>query len=107
MKYFFIQEPSSPIFPSAVCTGILKAPISILRLTRCQNPFSLKYNLHLLFQEEFFYSKGGETLEEVAQRSCGCSIIESVQGQVGQGFEQPDLVEDVPAHSRGVGLDDL
>jgi len=24
-------------------------------------------------------------------------IIGSVQGQVGQGFEQPDLVEDVPA----------
>ena len=26
----------------------------------------------------------------------------SVQGQVGWGFEQPDLVEDVPAHGRGV-----
>jgi len=23
------------------------------------------------------------------------------------GAEQPDLVEDVPAHGRGVGLDDL
>ena len=30
-----------------------------------------------------------------------------VQGQVGQGFDQPDLVEGVPAHCRGVGLDDL
>jgi len=27
----------------------------------------------------------------------------SVQGQVGWGFEQPGLVEGVPAHSRGVG----
>ena len=25
----------------------------------------------------------------------------------GQGSEQPDLVEDVPAHCRGVGLDDF
>ena len=31
----------------------------------------------------------------------------SVQGQAGRGFEQPDLVEDVPAHSRGAELDDL
>ncbi|KAK4831024.1 hypothetical protein QYF61_014912 [Mycteria americana] len=42
---------------------------------------------------------------KVAQRSCGCPIIESVQGQVGQSFEQPHLVEDVPAHGMGVGLD--
>ena len=31
----------------------------------------------------------------------------SVQAQVGQGFEQPDLVKDVPVHGRGVELDDL
>jgi len=31
----------------------------------------------------------------------------NIQGQVGWGFEQPDLVEDVPAHCRVVGLDDL
>ena len=30
-----------------------------------------------------------------------------VQGQVGWGFEQPGLVEDVPAHGRGVGTSDL
>ena len=28
-------------------------------------------------------------------------------GQVGRGSEQPDPVEDVPAHCRGVGPDDL
>ena len=44
-----------------------------------------------------FFTEGGETLEEVAQRSSGCPIIGSVQGQVGRGFEQTDLVEDVPA----------
>ena len=31
----------------------------------------------------------------------------NIQGQVGQGSEQPDLVEDVPAHGRELGLDDL
>ena len=30
-------------------------------------------------------------------------IIGSVQGQVGWGFDQPDVVEDVLAHGRGVG----
>ena len=31
----------------------------------------------------------------------------NIQGQVGRGSEQPDPVEDVPAHCRVVGLDDL
>jgi len=51
----------------------------------------------------FFYSEGGEALAQVAQRSCGCPLPGSVQGQVGWGFEQPGLVEG--AHGRGVGLD--
>ena len=53
------------------------------------------------------YCEGCETLEQVAQRSCGCPIIGSVQGEVGWDFEQPDLVEGVPAHGRKVGLGDL
>jgi len=31
----------------------------------------------------------------------------NVQGQAGWVSEQPDLVEDVPAYCRGVGLGDL
>jgi len=31
----------------------------------------------------------------------------SVQGQVGQCFEQPDLLKDVPAHGRVFGQDNL
>ncbi|KAK4832329.1 LOW QUALITY PROTEIN: hypothetical protein QYF61_021779 [Mycteria americana] len=54
-----------------------------------------------------FMMRVGETLEEVALRSHGCPIIGSVQGQVGWGFEQPDLVEDVPVHGRGLELDNL
>ena len=46
-------------------------------------------------------------LDQVAHRSCGGPIPGSVQGQVRWGFEQPHVVEDVPAHGRGVGLDDL
>jgi len=33
--------------------------------------------------------------------SCGCPLTGSVQGQVGQGFEQPDLVESILAHGSG------
>lgn len=50
-----------------------------------------------------FFTTSGEALEKVAQRSCGCSKPGSVQGQVGQNFAQPGLVEGVPAHGRGVG----
>jgi len=42
-------------------------------------------------------------LEQVAQRSCGCPLPGSVQGQAGPGFEQPDLVEGVPVHGGEVG----
>jgi len=49
----------------------------------------------------------GGTLERVAQRCSGGPSPGNIQGQVGQGSEQPDLVEDVPAHCRGVGLGDF
>ena len=58
-------------------------------------------------QEEIFYDEDGETLEQVAPGGCRCPIPGNIQGQVGRGSEQPHLVEDVPAHCRGVGLDDL
>jgi len=51
--------------------------------------------------------EGGETLEQVAQRAGRCPIPKNIPGQVGQGFQQPTLVEDVPAHCRGVGLHGL
>jgi len=43
-------------------------------------------------------------LERVAQRGGRCLIPGNIQGQVAQGSEQPDLVEDVPAHCRGMGF---
>jgi len=45
--------------------------------------------------------------KQIAQRCSGGPIPGDIQGQVGWGFEQSGLVEDVPAHCRGVGLDDL
>jgi len=53
------------------------------------------------------YEEGGEILAQAAQRSCGCSIIGSVQDRVGWGFEQSVLVKDTPSYGAGVGLDDL
>jgi len=49
----------------------------------------------------------GETLGCVARRGSGGPIPRNIQGQVGRDPEQLDLVEDVPAYCRGVGLDDL
>jgi len=49
----------------------------------------------------------GETLEWVAQRGSGGPIPRNIQGQVGRGSEQPGLVEDVLAHCKRVGIDDL
>jgi len=42
--------------------------------------------------EEIFYCEGAETLEEIAQRGSGGCIPGNIQGQVGQGSEQPGLV---------------
>ena len=53
--------------------------------------------------KEGMFQLHGEALGQVAQRGCGCPIPGSVQGQVGWGFEQPGLVEGVPAHGSGVG----
>jgi len=55
--------------------------------------------------QSYFYPgyEGGGSLEQVAQRSCGCPLHESVQDEVGWSSEQPGLVEDVPAYGRGVG----
>ena len=58
------------------------------------------------YKEEMFY-EGGETLELVALRDGRCPILGNIQGQVGRSSEQSDLVEDVPAHCGGVGLEDL
>jgi len=72
------------------------------------NCFKLKKSrFRIDIRKKLFYNEGGETLEQVAQRGGRCFIPRNFQSQVEQGSEQPDLVEDVPAHCRGVGLGDL
>jgi len=46
-------------------------------------------------------------LEQVVQRSAGCPVPGDSQGVAGWCSEQPDLVEGVIVHCRGVGLYDL
>jgi len=67
------------------------------------NGFKLKEGKFRLDIRKKLHYEGGEALAQVAQRSCGCPLPGSVQGQVGWGFEQPGVVEDVPAHGRGFG----
>jgi len=54
-------------------------------------------------KKENLYYESGETLEHVAQISCGCPLTGGVQGQIGWGVEKHGLMEAVPAHGRGVG----
>lgn len=37
-------------------------------------------------------------LENAGQRSCGCLLPGIIQDQVGWGFENAGLMEDIPAH---------
>jgi len=45
-----------------------------------------------------FDSEGDETLAQVGQRGVTRFIPAHIQGQVGLGSEQPNLVVDVPDH---------
>jgi len=70
-------------------------PSYLLRTKTC-------FDFNYLVAPSLYY-EGGEAREQVAQRSCGCPLPGSVQGQVGWGFEQPGLVEGLTAHVRVVG----
>ena len=71
------------------------------------NGFKLEEGRFRADIQEIFYDEGDETPEQVAQRGGRCPILGNIQGQVGWGSEQPDVVVDVPAYCRGIGLDDL
>jgi len=55
--------------------------------------------------KKFFRMRVMKHLEQVFKRGNGGLIPGSIQGQVGWSSEQRGLVEDVPAHCRGAGLD--
>jgi len=49
-----------------------------------------------------FFTKGGDTLVQVAQGGCVCPIRGGIQGEVGYGSGQPDPMVGNPARGRGV-----
>ena len=48
--------------------------------------------------EEILYGVGSETLQQVAQRYCGCPLSGGFQGQAKWVFEQLGLVGGAPAY---------
>lgn len=61
----------------------------------------------MLDVRKMFCSEDGEMVEHVAKRICGYPIIGSVKSQLSWSLEQPDLMTDVPANGRVIGLDGL
>ena len=70
------------------------------------NGFKVKERRFRLNVSGKFLNESGEVLEQVAQKGCGCPISTSIQGQIGWGPGQSDLVLHLaagdPAHSKGV-----
>jgi len=72
------------------------------------NGFKLKESKSRLdIKKNFFMVKVLKHWHRLPREGDRCAIPGNMHSQTGRGSEQPDLVEDVPAHCRGVGLDDL
>jgi len=58
-------------------------------------------------KKRFFMMRVVKHWEQIAWGGGRCPIPGNIQGQVGQGSEQSDLIEDIPIHCRVVGLEGL
>ena len=68
--------------------------------------YKLKYRKFCLHKrKKLLHSVSEQTLEEVAQRGCGVSILGDTQKPTGDGPKQLGLGD--PTLSKGVGLDSL
>jgi len=65
--------------------------------------FKLKEGKFGLVIRKKVCNKGGEALQQVAQRCGGCPDPVDFQVQAGPAPGLPDLSVDVPVHCRGVG----
>lgn len=110
-EQIFSTDPST----AGISHGLISLPLSCmdpLESFNCscncsaplmENPTTTASDWKMGYWEEFFPCEGGKALEWNSQRRFGSPIPGIVQGHVGQGLEQPGIVECVPAH----GLEDL
>lgn len=48
------------------------------------------------------FTASGIALPQIIQRHGGCLLPGNIQGQTGEGSEQPDPDEDIPAHCKAL-----
>ncbi|PKU41182.1 hypothetical protein llap_8511 [Limosa lapponica baueri] len=72
------------------------------------NDFKLKEgSCRLDIRKQFFMLRMMKHWPKLPREVVDAPSLGNSQGQVGWGSEQPDLVEDVPAYCKGIGLDNL